>query len=236
MASSVASPLERQFTTIAGVDSMMSSSGAGSTNITLQFDLGRDIDSATVDVQTAIAAAMPLLPPTHDVAAVVPQEQSRRPADPDAEPDSKTLPMSALDEYAENMIAPRISMVNGVSQVQVQGAAKYAVRVQMDPDKLHAQQIGINEVDQALRTGTSTSRPASCYGPHADLQHQGHRPVDERRRRSGRSIVTYRNGAPVRLSRSRNVIDSVENVYNGNWFYQKTTDGKRRRSAPSRCR
>src|SRR5664279_4964335 len=115
MASSVASPLERQFTTIAGLDSMTSRSSSGSTNITLQFDLNRDIDSATVDVQTAIAAVMPLLP------AGMP------------------LPLSALDDYAETMIAPRISMVSGVSQVQVQGASKYAVRVQLDPDKLHAQ-------------------------------------------------------------------------------------------------
>src|SRR5262249_36975655 len=111
MSSSVASPLERQFTTIAGLDSMTSRSGTGSTNITMQFDLGRDIDSATTDVQTAIAAAMPLLPPTMTSAP------SFRKNNPNNEPiitinmTSDTLPMSVLDDFAETMIAPRISMV-----------------------------------------------------------------------------------------------------------------------------
>ena len=133
MASSVASPLERQFTTIAGLDSMTSRSSNGSTNITLQFDLNRDIDSATVDVQTAIAAVMPLLP------AGMPSAPSFRKNNPNDQPilmlnlTSNTLPLSSLDDYAEAMIAPRISMVSGVSQVQVQGASKYAVRVQLDP-------------------------------------------------------------------------------------------------------
>src|SRR5882724_1526075 len=135
MGSAVASPLERQFTTIAGIDEMTSSSGMGSTNVTLQFDLSRDIDSAAVDVQTAIAEVMPLLP------AGMPAPPSFRKYNPAAEPIlilnvySKTLPLSTLDDYAETVIAPRISMVNGVSQVQVGGAAKYAVRVQIDPEK-----------------------------------------------------------------------------------------------------
>src|SRR5258707_1864242 len=147
MASSVASPLERQFTTIAGLDSMVSRSGSGSSNITLQFDLDRDIDSATVDVQTAIAAVMPLLP------AGMPSPPSFRKNNPNDQPivtinlTSNTLPLPMLDDYAQTTIAPRLSMVNGVSQVQVQGAAKYAVRVQLDPDKLHAQSIGLNEGD-----------------------------------------------------------------------------------------
>src|SRR5207302_441579 len=116
MASSVASPLERQFTTIAGLDSMTSRSGSGNTNVTLQFDLGRDIDSATVDVQTAIAAVMPLLP------AGMPSPPSFRKNNPNDQPimmlmlTSNTLPLPVLDDYAETMIAPRISMVSGVSQ------------------------------------------------------------------------------------------------------------------------
>src|SRR6059036_2850039 len=151
MAASVASPLERQFTTIAGLDSMTSRSGSGSTNVTLQFDLARDIDSAAVDVQTAIAAVMPLLP------AGLPAPPSFRKFNPADSPimflalTSESVPMYALDDYAETMIAPRISMVSGVSQVQVQGAQKYAVRVQVDPDKLHAERLGINEVNQALQ-------------------------------------------------------------------------------------
>ena len=204
MASSVASPLERQFTTIAGLDSMTSSSGAGSTNITLQFDLDRDIDSATVDVQTAIAAVMPLLP------AGMPSPPSFRKNNPDDQPilmlnlTSNTLPLSALDDYAETMIAPRISMVSGVSQVQVQGASKYAVRVQLDPDKLHAQQIGLNEVDQALQNWNVNLPTGQLFGPNVDLQHQGGRPADERRRvpADHRHLPPRRAGAP-RAGRER---------------------------------
>jgi HAE1 family hydrophobic/amphiphilic exporter-1 len=225
MASAVASPLERQFTTIAGVDSITSSSSAGGTNITLQFDLGRDIDSATTDVQTAIAAVMPLLPPTM---TSPPSFRKNNPAD---QPIlmlnlySKTLTMSALDEFAENLIAPRISMVSGVSQVQVQGAAKYAVRVQIDPEKLHAQGIGINEIDQALTNWNVNQPTGQLYGANTTypikasgqlMNADAFRPI----------IVTYRNGSPVRLGEVAHVIDSVENVFNSNWFYQKDAAGK----------
>jgi HAE1 family hydrophobic/amphiphilic exporter-1 len=151
LASAVASPLERQFTTIAGVNEMTSSSSAGSTNVTLQFDLSRDIDSAAVDVETAIAAAMPLLP------AGMPAAPSFRKFNPPDSPimylglTSKTVPMSQLDDYAETMIAARISMVSGVSQVPVMGAQKFAVRVQVDPDKLRSERLGLNEVNQAIQ-------------------------------------------------------------------------------------
>src|SRR3989442_14718468 len=164
MASAVASPLERQFTTIAGLDSMTSRSGSGSTNITLQFDLDRDIDSATVDVQTAIAAVMPLLP------SGMPSAPSFRKNNPNDEPivtinlTSDTLPLPLLDDYAENMIAPRISMVSGVSQVQVMGAAKYAVRVQVDPDKLKAERIGLNEVNAALQNWNVNIPTGQLFG------------------------------------------------------------------------
>ncbi|HEX3704743.1 MAG TPA: efflux RND transporter permease subunit [Vicinamibacterales bacterium] len=225
MASSVASPLERQFTTIAGLDSMVSRSSSGGTNITLQFDLNRDIDSATVDVQTAISAVMPLLP------AGMPSPPSFRKNNPNDQPiitlnlTSATLPMSTLDDFAENMIAPRISMVSGVSQVQVQGAQKYAVRVQLDPDKLHSQRIGINEVDQAVQNWNVNLPTGQLFGPHSTfnikaagqlMNAEAFRPV----------VVSYRNGAPVRLEQVANVIDSVENVYNGNWFYTKDAAGK----------
>jgi HAE1 family hydrophobic/amphiphilic exporter-1 len=220
MASSVASPLERQFTTIAGLDSMTSRSGSGSTNITLQFDLNRDIDSATVDVQTAISAVMPLLP------AGMPSAPSFRKNNPNDQPimmlnlTSNTLPLSTLDDYAETMIAPRISMVSGVSQVQVQGAAKYAVRVQLDPDKLHAQRIGLNEVDAALQNWNVNLPTGQLFGPNATynikaegqlMNAEAFRPI----------VVAYRRGAPVRLDQVANVIDSIENVMNGSWFYTK---------------
>src|SRR5437764_1737211 len=217
MASSGASPLERQFTTIAGLDSMVSRSGSGGTNITLQFDLNRDIDSATVDVQTAIAAVMPLLP------AGMPSPPSFRKNNPNDHPilmlnlTSNTLPLSALDDYAETMIAPRISMVNGVSQVQVQGAQKYAVRVQLDPEKLHAQQIGINVVDQALQNWNVNLPTGQLFGASSTfnikaagqlMNADAFKPV----------VVTYRRGAPVRLDQVANVIDSVENVMSGSWL------------------
>jgi HAE1 family hydrophobic/amphiphilic exporter-1 len=220
MASSVASPLERQFTTIAGLDSMTSRSGSGSTNITLQFDLNRDIDSATVDVQTAIAAVMPLLP------SGMPSPPSFRKNNPNDQPilmlnlTSNTLPLSALDDYAETMIAPRISMVSGVSQVQVQGASKYAVRVQLDPDKLHAQKIGLNEIDQALQNWNVNLPTGQLFGADSTynikaggqlMNAAAFRPI----------IVSYRRGAPVRLDQVANVIDSIENVMNGSWFYTK---------------
>src|SRR5581483_3946136 len=205
----------------------VSRSGSGSSNVTLQFSLDRDIDSATVDVQTAIAAVMPLLP------AGMPSPPSFRKNNPNDQPiitinlTSNTLPLSVLDDYAETMIAPRISMVNGVSQVNVQGAAKYAVRVQIDPEKLHAQKIGINEVDQALTQWNVNLPTGQLFGPHSTfnikaagqlMNADAFKPV----------IVSYRNGAPVRLEQVAAVRDSVENVYNGNWFYTKGPDGKPR--------
>jgi HAE1 family hydrophobic/amphiphilic exporter-1 len=222
MAASVASPLERQFTTIAGVDSMISSSSTGNSQVTLQFDLSRSIDSAAVDVQTAISEAMPLLP------AGMPNPPTFRKQNP-ADQDilqlaliSKTVPLSVLDEYAENFIAPRISMVNGVSQVQVWGQSKYAVRVQVDPDKLRAQQIGINEVDQALQSWNVNLPTGQLFGAHQTfniktggqlINADQFKPV----------VVSYREGRPVRLDQVANVLDSVEDNMNATWFY--TRDG-----------
>jgi HAE1 family hydrophobic/amphiphilic exporter-1 len=155
---------ERQFTTIAGVDEMTSSSSAGRTNITMTFDLDRDIDSAVVDVQTAIAAAMPLLPST------LQSPPSFRKVNPADRPilflnlTSNTMDLAAMDQYAENVLAPRISTVDGVSQVNVFGAQKYAVRVQVDPNKLRAQGIGLNEVDAALRNWNVNSPTGQLFG------------------------------------------------------------------------
>src|SRR5437660_6160478 len=166
MASAVATPLERQFTAIAGLDSMTSSSSTGSAQITLQFDLSREIDGAAVDVQTAISEAMPLLP------AGMPSPPSFRKSNPADSPimmlalTSPSLPLYDLDEYAETMLAQRISMVSGVAQVMVWGAAKYAVRVQVDPEKLAAKQIGINEVDSAIRSWNVNLPTGTLYGPH----------------------------------------------------------------------
>ena len=209
MASSVATVLERQFTTISGLDSMISSSSQGSTNITLQFDLSRDIDGASVDVQTAIAAAMPLLPPGMPTP---PSFRKTNPADPHIlfiAATSPTMRLSDLDEYAETMIASRISMVEGVAQVQVFGAAKYAVRVQVDPNKLAARGIGLNEVQNAIQKWNANVPTGTLFGPHIayNIQADGQlaRAVDFRP-----MIVTYRKGAPVRLDEVARVLDSVE--------------------------
>ncbi len=223
MASAVATPLERQFTTIAGLDDMSSSNTQGSTSITLQFDLSRDIDGAAVDVETAIAEAMPLLP------AGMPTPPSFRKTNPADAPimmlglTSSTLPLWDLDEYAETLIAQRISMVTGVAQVMVFGSTKYAVRVQVDPSKLAAKQIGINEVDSALRRWNVNLPTGTLYGPHRayNIQASGQlmnaeafRPV----------VVAYRNRAPVRLEDVATVKDSVADDKTASWFYTKTSN------------
>jgi HAE1 family hydrophobic/amphiphilic exporter-1 len=228
MAATVASPLERQFTTIAGIDEMTSSSGSGNSNVTLSFDLDRDINSAVVDVQTAIAAAMPLLPST---LLAPPSFRKQNPADQpilQLNLTSDSLSMSQLDEFAENVLAPRISQVSGVAQVDVQGSAKYAVRVQIDPDKLQAQKVGMNEVDQALQNWNANEPTGQLYGrdttytitangllqtPDGNLLHTAEkfRPI----------IVSYQNGRPVRLDQVANVVDSVETVTQAAWLYTK---------------
>ena len=198
MSSAVASPLERQFTTIAGIDSMTSSSSLGSSTVTMQFDLSRDIDSATIDVQTAIAAVMPLLP------AGMPAPPSFKKVNPADEPflhlalTSRTVPLWVLDDYAETLIAPGVSMVSGVAQVQVGGATKYAVRVQVDPEKLHAEHIGLSEVDAALQNWNVNLPTGQLFGANATLQHSGRRSAHERRGvpAAGRRVPSRRAGPP----------------------------------------
>ena len=220
MASAVASPLERQFTSIPGLDDMTSASTAGASSVTMQFNLSRDLEGAAVDVQTQIAAAMPLLP------SGMPAPPSFRKVNP-AEGSivtlglvSSALPLSALDDYAENLVAPRVSMVTGVAQVTVNGQQKYAVRVQVDPDKLKTQHLGLNEIDQALQNwnvNVPTGQlfgPTSTYTVRADgqlLNAEAFKPI----------VVAYRNGAPVRLDSIANVIDSVENNRTAAWLYTK---------------
>lgn len=213
MASSVATVLERQFTTIAGVNEMTSSSGTGSTQITLQFDLDRDIDSATVDVQTAIAAVTPLLPQG------MPNPPSFKKNNPNDQPilqlmlTSNVIPMNQLDEFAETMMAQRISMTPGVAQVNVQGSQKFAVRVQLDPDKLVGKRIGLNEVSTALQNWNVNLPTGTLFGSDKvyNIEANGQlmnaaafKPM----------VVAYRNGSPVRLEEIANVVDSVENDKN----------------------
>ncbi len=225
MASAVATPLERQFTTIAGLDSMTSNSGQGNTNITLQFDLSREIDGATVDVETAIAAAMPLLPPG------MPTPPSFRKMNPGDYPiisiflTSPTMRLSDLDEYAETMVAQRISMVSGVAQVNVFGSTKYAVRVQVDPSKLATRGIGLNEVDAALRNWNVNIPTGTLFGPRTSYNITANgqlmRAIDYEP-----LIVSYKNGAPVRLREVANVLDSLEDDKNFSKIYGGGDFGK----------
>src|SRR5690349_20053908 len=210
MAASVATPLERQFSGIAGIDSINSSNSQGSTSITLQFNLSRNIDAAAQDVQTAISAALPQLPPG------MPSPPSLRKSNPSDSPilfmslNSDVLPLPQVDEYAETLIAQRISMVDGVSQVQVYGAMKYAVRAQIDPNKLGDLGIGVDEVRSAISGANPNTATGSLYGKYTNLTLQTNADLNSA---AGfkKLIVAYRNGAPVRLEQVANVIDSVEN-------------------------
>ena len=218
MASAVATPLERQFTSIAGLDSMTSTNSLGSASITLQFDLGRDIDGAAVDVQTAIAEAMPLLP------SGMPSPPSFRKFNPSDMPimrlalTSKTLPLYEVDDYAETLVAQRISTINGVAQVEVNGSQKYAVRVQVDPNKLASKQIGINEVDSAIRDWNVNLPTGALWGRNQSVNIQATgQLMNAAAYRS--LVVAWRKGSPVRLEQVATVNDSVEDTRSASWYY-----------------
>ncbi len=219
MASAVATPLEQQFSTIAGIDSMTSSSTLGSTQITLQFTLDRNIDAAAQDVQAAIAAVQRRLPNE------MPAPPSYRKTNPADQPvlflalSSPTLPLSTVDEYAETMLTQRISMVDGVSQVMVFGAQKYAMRVRLDPRLLASRGISLSDVQQALDAHNVNLPTGLLDGPHQALTVVANgqlADVNEFRN----IVVTYRNGAPVRLGELAEVIDSVQANRVASWYYQ----------------
>ena len=220
MASSVATPLEREFSTIAGVQSMNSTNTQGNTSITVQFTLDRKIDAAAQDVQAAIARAGGRLPTS------MPRPPSYQKVNPAEQPvlylsiGSDTLPLYTVNEYADTLLAQRISMVSGVSRVQVYGEQKYAVRVQVDPDQLAAHGIGINEVQNAI-AGSNTNLPtgrldgdkqAFTIESNGTLSNaEAYRPI----------IVAWRQGVPVRLEQLGKVIDSVDNDKIVAWFNNK---------------
>ncbi|HYV24154.1 MAG TPA: efflux RND transporter permease subunit, partial [Pyrinomonadaceae bacterium] len=217
MAASVATPLERQFSGIAGIDSINSSNSQGSTSITLQFNLSRNIDAAAQDVQQAISAALPQLPPG------MPNPPSLRKSNPSDSPilflslNSDVLSLPDVDEYAETLIAQRISMVDGVSQVQVYGAMKYAVRAQMDPNALADRGIGVDDVDTAIRNANPNTPTGTLYGKYSNTTIQTNTNLDNAAE-FGKLIVAYRNGSPVRLEEVATVSDSVENNKVASWF------------------
>ncbi len=216
MASSVATPLEKQFSTIAGLDALTSSSGQGTTSLTLQFALDRDIDDAAADVQAAIAQSLRQLPQN-----MVPPSYSK--VDPSASPiiylalTSNSLPLSALDEYGQTLIGQRLSTVEGVAQVQVYGSQKYAVRIQLDPQALAARHVGLDEIAAAISGGNVNLPSGVLWGTDRAyaVQAQGQltsaaafRPL----------VIDYRNGSPVRLQDLGRVIDSVQDTKAASWF------------------
>jgi HAE1 family hydrophobic/amphiphilic exporter-1 len=216
MASSVATPLERQFSTIAGIAQMTSSSTMGSTNITLQFDLTRDLDAAAQDVQSKITAAQATLPrgmPTP------PSYQKVNPADKAIlyiGLSSPTLPLSAVDEYAETNLGERISMISGVAQVQVYGSQKYAVRIQLDPQRMAAHGIGVNEIADAVQNSNVNLPVGNLYGSNEAYTVQANGQLLDAAAYNP-LIVTYRNGMPVRLDQIGRAIDSVQNDKVAGW-------------------
>jgi len=217
MASSVVSPIERQLSTISGVSSMNSSSTLGSAQITIQFDLGRNIDGAALDVQTALATAARLLP----IEMTIPP--SFRKVNPGDFPvlyislRSETVPLSTIDDYAETVPAPQISQLPGVAQVLVYGAQKFAVRVQVNPTEAAARNISLEDVRSVVAKANSSTPVGVLTGPKQSvtlaatsaLPHAAdYRDV----------VVAYRNGAPIKLNQIARVIDSVENDKVATWF------------------
>ena len=217
MAAAVATPLEKQFSTIAGVDSMSSVSALGLTQVTIQFSLSRDIDAAAQDVQAAIARAARQLPPN------MPSPPTYNKVNPADSPvlfiamSSPTLPLSTVDDYAETLLAQRISMVNGVAQVGVYGSQQYAVRVQMDPNRLTAYGISLEDVSQAIQAGNVNLPTGTLYG-----QHQAYTVLATGQLKKAADyrplIVAYRGGNPVRLEQLGRVFDSVQNDKLASWY------------------
>jgi HAE1 family hydrophobic/amphiphilic exporter-1 len=217
MASSVASPLEREFSTIAGVETITSSSGQGTTSITLQFNIDRNIDAAAQDVQSAITRALRRLP---EEMTVPPSFRKVNPSDTPVvlmALSSATLPLSQLDEYAQTILSPRVSRLTGVAQVLVYGSQKYAVRVQVDPDALSSRNIGIDELQKAVKSANSISPLGVLNGPKQQLTLQSN-PQLPNAAAFADLVVAWRDGAPVRLKDVASVTDSVENNRTASWF------------------
>ena len=220
MAAAVATPLEKQFSTIAGLDAMTSSSTLGGTNITLQFTLARNIDAAAQDVQSAISKTLRQLPP----GIQPPSYQKVNPADSPIlylALTSTTMPLPKLDESAETFLAQRLSTVSGVAQVQVYGSQKYAVRIQVDPKALATRGIGLDEVTSAVSAGNPNLPTGTLWGPqraYTVLADGSISSAPEFRKLA----VTYQNGAPVRLEDVARVLDDVQDNRTASWF-----DGRR---------
>jgi HAE1 family hydrophobic/amphiphilic exporter-1 len=216
MAATVATPLEKAFSAIAGIDEITSSSNTGGTNITLQFGLDRDIEVAAQDVNAAIGKTLPFLPST-----ILPPNYRKN--NPNASPvltialTSNVLPMTQVDEYAQTLIAQRLSMIEGVASVNVFGSAKYAVRVQLDPKQLSARNIGVSQVAQAIRQNNVMLPTGVLYGKDRTLTLNATGQM-QTAAEFRRLIIAYRNGGAVRLSDVANVLDDIQNNKSVSYF------------------
>src|SRR5215210_5402021 len=217
MAASVASPIERQLSTISGISSLTSSSSLGTTSITIQFDLNRSIDGAALDVQTALSVAQRRLP----VEMTTPP--SFRKVNPGDYPIlcisliSPTLPLSAVNEYGEINLAQQISQLPGVAQVLIYGAQKFAVRVQVDPLAAAARNISLDEIRTVISRTNSNTPVGTLNGPQQSITLTALGAMDKAPDYR-KVVVAYRNGAPVKLEEVARVIEGVENDRTASWF------------------
>ncbi len=211
MASAVATPLEGELSTIAGISSMTSTSTQSQTEIVIQFDLSRNIDAAAQDVQSAVSATLGRLPHNMPNPPTIHKENPADAAIMYLAVSSETMPLSQVDYYAETLLGRQLSTLNGVAQVNIYGQQKYAVRIQADPDELAARGIGINEVATAAANANSNAATGSLNGPHqADVIHANGQLTDARQ--FARQIIAYRNGAPVRIEDVARVLNSVQDT------------------------
>jgi HAE1 family hydrophobic/amphiphilic exporter-1 len=217
MAASVASPIERELSTIAGISSMNSSSALGISQITIQFDLGRNIDGAALDVQTALSVAQKNLP----IEMTTPP--SFRKVNPGDFPvlyvslRSDTIPLSTVDDYAETLLAPQISQLPGVAQVLVYGAQKFAVRVQVNPVEAASRNISLEDIRSVVAKANSSTPVGTLTGPKQSVTLTATGAIEHAADYRD-VVVAYRNGAPVKLNQVAHVIDSVENNQVATWF------------------
>ncbi|AVH69778.1 efflux RND transporter permease subunit [Nostoc sp. 'Lobaria pulmonaria (5183) cyanobiont'] len=217
MAASVARPLEKQFSSIAGLDSLNSTSTLGQTQITLQFNLSRNIDDAAQDVQAAISGA------SGQIADDLPNPPTYSKVNPADQPilylylDSPTLPLSQVDNYAETYLAQKLSTINGVAQVAVYGSQKYAARIQLDPQQLATRQIGLDQVATAIQQGNVNLPTGSLSGNHKNFTVQTNGQLEDAAAYR-QLIVSYKDGMPIYLNQLGRIIDSVENDKVASWY------------------
>src|SRR5690349_14993939 len=216
MAATVATPLEKAFSTIAGIDNMTSTSSLGQSQIVIQFALDRNIDAAAQDVQAAIAQTIRQLPQ----GIIPPSYQKTNPADAPILTlalTSNEVPLSTLDEFGETTLAQRLSMVGGVAQVLVYGAQKYAVRIQLDPSQLATRGIALEDVAAAVTNQNVNMPTGVLWGPKTALTIQATGQLDNASEFKD-LIVAYRNGAPVHLTDLGRITDDVQNNKTASWF------------------